>query len=168
MLQHARGVGKKDVPDAEVMTMVRSWLAGGESFASTDEDFIVDAVLKHSGFNNSEDHPVLVTLMDADRIICSMAEEVMHATRFWLELPDLDPVHLSHDPEAHSYRNPRSVFKNFECRRDWIDPSSRVCVRLPRAMELMKRFVGAMNDYIEEVEGQRIELGLYPDYPKFS
>jgi len=165
MVQHQLG-SKKNIPEERVVAMVRGWLeASGEGFGENDSTRIVNAVLHHHEVNKPDDDSVLVALKDADRITCTTADNVMTSAQFWSELPAIDPRWLAHDPSAHSYRNPKSVLKNLECRYDWINPTSNVCVRLPKAKALMERRVAFIKRYIEEVEAQREEAGLWPDYP---
>ena len=164
LLQKELGIGKEDVPDALVEELVREWLAV-EEFSVTEKETILDAVLRHSGLNQADDGPVLIALMDADRIVCSGAEGIMTATAFWRELPVLDPKWLTHDPEAHSYNDPRSILRNLECRFDWVDPASSVCVRLPKAKQMMEERVAFLRAYIERIERERVEAGLWPYYP---
>lgn len=165
MIQHRLG-GKKNIPEEQVIAMVRGWLeASKEGFSEDNSARIVNAVLHHHEVNKADDDEILVALKDADRITCSTADNVMTSAQFWSELPAIDPRWLSHDPDAHSFRNPKSVLKNLECRYDWIDPTSNVCVRLTKAKAIMERRVAFIRRYIEEVEAQREEAGLWPDYP---
>lgn len=165
IIQKEKSVGKQDIPGGEVAALVEEWLRESGEISERDHTWIINAVLDHSGPNHDDGDEVLEALQDADRVVCSMADTIMGAAQFWRELPPIDPRHLSHDPEAHSYHNPRSVLKNQECRFDWVDPNSPFCVRLPKAMELMNRRVGYIRGYIKEIEEQRREIGLWPDYP---
>lgn len=164
MLQKRLGVGKRDIPEKHVISLIRGWLEESGEISDADEKKIVRAVLLHSEPNLEDGDEVLVALQDADRVVCSMAENVMTTAQFWTELPAIDPRWLGHDPAAHSYKDPRSVLKHLECRYDWIDPASRVCVRLPKARALLERRVRFLQAYIAEVEDQRAEIGLWP-YP---
>lgn len=162
-------VTAKDIPPADTVALIMKWLNGsGEFVVEAEKERIVTAVLLHSGFNVEFCDPVLVALQDADRIVCSEASVILDTAQFWSALPSIDPKWLSHDPDAHSYKNPKSVLKNLECRYDWIDPASKVCVRLPKARVLMERRVAFYRRYITEVEEQRAEIGLWPDYPDFA
>lgn len=165
LFQKQLGVGKKDIPEEKIIAMVRGWLDASGEFGGDESARIVKAVLQHSGPNLSDGDEVLVALQDADRIVCSMADAVMGAAQFWSELPVIDPKWLTHDPTAHSYKNPKSVLKSQECRYDWIDPTSPFCVRLPKAKTLIERRVSFIVAYIKEVEAQRVEIGLWPNYP---
>ncbi len=155
----------KIVPRDETIALVMGWLEKSREFKSYDLGRIVKAVLGHSGPNLSDGDDVLIALQDADRIVCSMADAVMGATQFWSQLPIVDPKQLVYDLTANAYRNPKSVLKSLECRYDWVNPNSRVCVRLPKAKKLMQRRVDFMRTYIQEVEAQRMEIALWPDYP---
>lgn len=165
LFQKQLGVGKKDIHKEKIITMVRGWLDKSGEFNGDESARIVKAVLGHSGPNLSDGDGVLIALQDADRITCSMADTLMGAAQFWSELPVIDPKWLTHDPTAHSYKNPKSVLKNQECRLDWIDPASPFCVRLPKAKVMMERRIGVVQFYIREIEEQRMEIGLWPNYP---
>lgn len=165
LIQKERGVGKKDIPDDDVSAMVQGWLDASEEGFETGEILrIVSAVLLHSNVNQENSDTVLVDLQDSDRIVCSMADNVMTAAQFWRELPAIDPRCLT-DGADHPYKNPGSVLKNLVCRFDWIDPTSKVCVRLPKAKALMERRANFIRNYIAEIEEQRAEIGLWPRYP---
>lgn len=165
LLQRKLGLGKKgDVPTELVVEMVTRWLSA-ESFSEAWKVIVISAVLGHSEINKPDDSSVLKVLKDADRITCSMAENVMTAAQFHIDLPALDPKWLTGDPTAHPYKDPKSVLKGLECRHDWIDPGSPVCVRTPKAVELMRRRADFMRRYIDEVVDQRREIGLVP-YPE--
>lgn len=163
ILQHQLHLEKKDVAPVKVHELVSKWLRV-ENFLPNQVACIVEAVIKHTEINKADDSDVLIALKDADRLTCTMADNIMTAAQFWSELPAIDPVYLVNDPSAHSYKNPKSVLKNLECRYDWTDESSPVCVRLPKAKELMKRRVNFIRQYIEEITGRREEIGLVP-YP---
>lgn len=164
IIQHEFGTGQK-AEQAKVSQMVANWLSV-ESFTDAEKAVIIDAVHKHTEVNKADDSEVLITLKDADRLTCSMAEDVMGAAQFW-KLPVVDPKYLVSDPESHSYKNPKSVLKNLECRYDWADEASLVCVRLPKSKILMKKLVEFIRNYIETVIEQRKEIGLVP-YPQFK
>ncbi|MDO8582378.1 MAG: hypothetical protein Q7R63_00055 [bacterium] len=158
-------VTARDIPKAETVALIMKWLDGSGEFTVEEKERIVNAVLLHSGFNVEGCDPVLVALQDADRCVCSMTSVIMDAAQFWSALPTIDPEWLTGDPTAHSYKNPKSVLKNLECRYDWVDRTSKVCVRLPKAWELMERYVAYIRQFAAEVESQRTEIGLWPDYP---
>jgi hypothetical protein len=161
----AAHVEARDIPKVDTEALVRKWLDGSGEFSSEEKERIVSAVLLHSGFNVADCDPVLVALQDADRCVCSMTSVILDTAQFWSALPTIDPQWLTTDPTAHSYKNPKSVLKNLECRYDWVDRTSKVCVRLPKAWTLMERYVAYIREFVKEVESQRIEIGLWPDYP---
>ena len=158
-------VTARDIPKEETVALVMKWLDESDEFDAKEMERIVSAVLLHSGFNVENCDPVLVALQDADRCVCSMASVIMDTAQFWSALPTIDPQWLTTDPTAHLYKDPKSVLKNLECRYDWIDRTSKVCVRLPKAWTLMERYVAFYRHYIAVVEAQRVEIGLWPDYP---
>ncbi|MDP2598441.1 MAG: hypothetical protein Q8P49_01270 [Candidatus Liptonbacteria bacterium] len=166
MLQEQRKVGRKEIPAGDVEQLVRGWLAeSGDGFTEAETARIVNAILRHSGKNGPDDDEVLVALMDADRITCSTLDTVMEAAQHWRDFPVLSAEHLSHDPSANPYKNPKTVLKNLECRFDWNNPASDVCVRLPKAKALMEQFAADIKEYIEKLEGQRAKIGLWPYHP---
>jgi len=158
-------IAAKAVPREMTIALVMKWLNASGEFSGDEPARIIKAILQHSGPNLDDGDDVLVALQDADRITCSMADAVMGATQFWHQLPTIDSKWLDSDPTAHSYKNPKSVLKNLECRYDWVDPTSKVCVRLPKAKAFMARRVDFMRFYIAEIKAQRAEIGLWPDYP---
>jgi hypothetical protein len=164
ILQKVLGVGKKDIPDEKTVAMVGGWLDASREFTVGERARIIRAVLRHSGPNLNDGDNVLVALQDADRITCAMADAVMGAGQYWAEIPIIDPK-LIVDPADADFRHPKCVARDLIGRRDWIDPASRVCVRLPKAMALMERRVAFINQYLEEIRAQRQEIGLWPDYP---
>lgn len=162
ILQHALKVGRKDVPWERVEEMVRGWLEA-ESFGESDVVTILDAIKKHSGKNSPDDSPALIGLMDADRLTCSDAGDVMESVRFFGDLPIFDRVHLLDDPVA-TFREPRSVFRILSERFPWGKEGGSVGVRLPKAKELMRSRLAIFRLYIDAVVHQRREIGLVP-YP---
>lgn len=164
MLQHRRGVGKKDVPGEDAANLIRHWLDESAELASSEGDRVVQAVLLHSGPNREDGDDVLVALQDADRLTCAMAQDIMETAKFWAELPTVNVLHLADDPN-NPYRSPGSVMNSLRCRRDWITPGSPFCVRLPRAMAIMEGHIRVLEEYIRNVIRQRAEIGLWPDYP---
>ncbi|MDO8582371.1 MAG: HD domain-containing protein [bacterium] len=160
-------VGAKTVAEKDSAALATKWLEGSGEFTPDEIERIVSAVLQHNRPNAEDDDDVLIALQDADRIVCSMADTVMHTAQFWSRLPAIDPQWLTHDPDAHSYKNPKSVLKNLTCRYDWIDPASKFCVRLPKAKVLMERHIAFIRSYCEEIEKQRTAIGLWPYTPPF-
>src|SRR3989344_6380274 len=156
-------VKKMDIPVELVIDITKSQLAT-ESFSENETSLIIDADLNHTDINRDSDSPVLVDLKDADRLTCTVPHNIMTVPHFWSELPVLDPKHLFGGPGTHPYKKPGSALDNLRCREDWVTLGSVVCVRLPKAMELMKKYVAYLNSYIEAVKAQREEIGLWPDY----
>jgi hypothetical protein len=165
ILQTILGVGKKDVPDEKTIAMVRVWLVGSGEFTEAEIARIIKPVLQHSGFNRDDGDEVLVALQDADRIVCSTAESILGAGHYWHEIPPIDPRYII-DPADTDFRHPKSIARDLIGRNDWVDYNNpRLCVRLPKAKELMRRRVDFVNAYLNEIKEQRAEVGLYPDYP---
>jgi len=169
LLEKRRGdVGRKKVPECEVVAMVLRWLNAGETFSEQEIVIILRAVQKHSGPNLADGDLVLMTLQDADRVVCSMPDVIMCATQFRPDLRAIHPKWLTCDPNnpTNPYRDPQSVLHSMECWYDWADPNnSKFCVRLPRARVLMEENVAFLRMYIERIKTQRAKIDLYPDYP---
>lgn len=161
-------VNKAKVPESDVVAMVLGWLSAGEHFSEQEVVMILRAVQKHSGFNLTDGDLVLITLQDADRVACSSPEQIMGAAQFRPNLPTIHPKWLTadpNDPTANPYRNPKSVLHSMECWRDWIDPNSKVCVRLPKARRLIEDSVALFEFYKEKIRARRADIRLHPDYP---
>lgn len=157
-------VKKKDIPVERVVGMVKSQLAT-EYFSENEQNLIIDADLNHTDINRDTDSPVLIGLKDADRITCTAPHNLMTVVQFWSDKPAFNPKYLYGGPGSHPYKNPDSPFQNYLCREDWLTPGSPVCVRLPKAMEFMQKHYATMRWYMQKVEEQREEIGLWPDYP---
>lgn len=166
ILQEKLGVGRKDIPEEKVVALMQEWFDASGEFTPAETGMIVKPVLLHSGPNLNDGDDVLVALQDADRITCSMADALMGAGQYLHDIPLIDPRFIV-DPADTDFRHPQCVARDLIGRRDWIDPDQpRLCVRLPKAKELMARRVAYVNRYLEEIREQRAEIGLSAeDYP---
>ena len=167
ILQKQLGIGRKDVPADKVTDLVLDWLEMSDEFTGQEEDRILAAVQLHSGPNLDDGDEVLVALQDADRIVCASASEFMAAGQFRPDIPVIDTTHIADEFGDPDFKSPKCVARDLLSRKDWIDPASKVCVRLPKALELMKSRVAFTMAYLEMIKSQRAEVGLWPDYPKF-
>jgi hypothetical protein len=166
ILQKSLGIGRRDVPEEKVIALMQGWLDASAEFTPAESGRIVKVVLRHSGPNLNDGDDILVALQDADRITCSMADAIMGAGQYWHDIPPIDPRWIV-NPADTDFRHPKCVARDLVGRRDWIDPNQpRLCVRLPKAKELMARRVAYINWYLEEIRAQRAEVGLSAeDYP---
>ena len=151
----------EEAPEDQVLTLLSNWL-NAESFSDKEKEEIIHAVLNHTGPNRPEDSMTLVILKDADRLTCTDAENLMSAVRYFHDLPLLDPVHLLDDPKA-TYREPKSVFRSFVDKNDWIG-DGLFAVRLSKAKGLMADRLKFFTFFLETVIRQRAELDL-ASYP---
>ncbi len=177
LLQKQKGSDKTDsaahasaamIPEAESVAMIGKWLEKSGEFSPEEARRVTEAARLHNAFNIEGCDSVLVALQDADRVVCSMASAMFDAAQFWDGLPGIDPQWITADPkdtQFHSYRKPKSVAHNLQCRFDWIDKQSKVCVRLPRALKMMERRVEFYRQVLAEIASQRAEIDLFPEYP---
>lgn len=168
ILQKRLGIGRNDsVQNDEVIKLVNEWLAHEpEAFTAEEKYLIVDAILNHNQKNNENDSPVLMTIMDADRIVNTEIDAIIRHSQYYPNLQVIDPVHLLDTPEE-SFRNPKSVLGNLMLgRRDWLT-SPLVGVRLPKAKKIMEQKLEALEQFATAVIKEREEAGLIP-YPTFE
>ncbi|MDP2598711.1 MAG: hypothetical protein Q8P49_02685 [Candidatus Liptonbacteria bacterium] len=169
------------VPREDIEKMVRGWLTvefdtpkmrEGDPyrprFDTTEEGrAIIDAVLNHGNKNGKGDSAVLITLMDANRLVNIEADVLVRDGQYFGDtLRVVDPVHLDKDPNA-SFRNLGSILRNSVEKFDWEMEGGFVGIRLPKARELMKSRFIFLRLWIETVRAQREEAGLFP-YPAFD
>ncbi len=155
------------MPNDEVRKVIAGWLKAELRFSNQREAAslvteITEAVLNHNGKNDSSDSPVLVALMDADRLVNIELDLVIRCGQFQPDLPAVDFVHLLNDPTAN-YRNPKSVFRDIFHSLEW-ETDLRFALRTSKAIEMGKPRFAALRFYLETLEGQIKESGLVP-YP---
>jgi hypothetical protein len=161
ILQYDLKIGRKDVPEKMVTTLVNEWL-GNTDLYEIERLVILDAIFKHSLPNDPNDGQVLITLKDADRLINLEPDVIMRSAQFFSDFPVVDPVHWLSDPKA-TFKEPKSVIKNLSQNAEWgnfEDP--KFGIRLPKAQIRAKKFSGYLLDYIERVENCWEESGLLP------
>lgn len=164
ILQRTLGVDRRDVPEHQVRTMVREWLWYERNlFSPSDLIKIAAAVLGHDGKNQDSDHPILVALMDADRLVNAEPDLVMRSGAHYSDLPAVDLVHLEADPKAN-YRDPRSVLRDIMETIEWLTPGTDFYVRLPKAREIAVRRKAFFDAYLASIKECLEETGFYP-YP---
>ncbi len=171
ILQKRLGIDRrKDVPEEEIRKLVVGWLENEHMFGERDRDFyyarfqesVINAVLKHGGENNESDSPVLIALMDADRLVNVELDLVIRCSQFQPDLPAVDFARLLNDPTA-TYRDPKSVLRDIVSSLEWeTDP--RFALRTPKAIEMGKARFAALHFFMDTLLGQINESGLIP-YP---
>lgn len=159
ILQRRLGLGHRDVSEDKIRELVRYWL---EAEGIIPQEVIFNAVLNHGGKNDDSDSPVLVALMDADRIVNIEFDIVIRCAQHYSDLPPVDFRYLLEDPTA-DYRNPKSVFRDIYHSLEW-DTDPRFALRTPKAIEMGKSRFAALRFYIETLKKQIEESGLVP-YP---
>ncbi len=170
VIQVEEGLGFADkVPaDLRVETM-NCWLDAEPAGTFTPEERaeIIDAVLKHSNRNGTDDSLVLITLMDADRLVNIEADCIIrNGQYFGNTLQVIDPIYLLDDPKA-TFRDPRSILWTMPTRFDWEVEGGFVGLRLPKAREFAKSRFAFWTLYIETVIAQIKESGAVP-FPDFE
>jgi len=149
--------------------MMNDWLDAepAGTFLPEERAEIIDAVLKHSNRNGADDSLVLITLMDADRLVNLEADCIIrNGQYFGNALQVVDPVHLLDDPKAN-FRDPRSILRTMPERFDWEKEGGFVGLRLPKAREFAKRRFAFWLLFIEETIEQIKESGAVP-FPDFE
>src|SRR3989344_6033146 len=149
--------------------MMNDWLDAepAGTFSPEERAEIIDAVLKHSGRNGSDDSLVLITLMDADRLVNLEADCIIrNGQYFGNALRVVDPVYLLDDPKAN-FRDPRSILRTMPERFDWEKEGGFVGLRLPKAREFAKRRFAFWRLFIQETIEQIKESGAVP-FPDFE
>ncbi len=160
VLQHRFSVGRRDVPKEKMEELVGAWLELTD-LGKEERALVVDAVLKHDGRNSPLDSPVLMALMDADRLVNVELDLVIRCGQFQPDLPAVDFVHFLSDPEAN-YRNPKSVLRDISHSLEW--ENGPFCLRSPKAIGMGKQRFQALRGYLNTLEAQLRESGLIP-YP---
>ncbi len=168
--QKRSGVGAYGhVPDEKVRDMVYGWLdTEGDTFSKTDRDRIMDAILHHSGLVGDDADLVLITLIDADRIVNTELDCFIRQGAFSPDLPYADPVHHISTP-GESFRKPKTHLGTFMVsREEWANPNDkRFCVRLPKALEIIRARLDDARKFAAMVYKQRELAGLVGD-PVFN
>lgn len=111
----------------EKAVLVRTWL-GPLGLPQAAKDLIMSAVMGHTGRNQSSDHPALIALMDADRVVNLDNDLWPRSGQLYHDLLVVDMVHFIADPEA-TYRNPKTVLRDITYSLEWLDPTSPFCMR---------------------------------------
>jgi HD domain len=126
----------------------------------TDQDkhAVMEAVFEHHKKNDPHDSKLTMVLKDADRLANVGALHSMRSSRDMIHLPIVDYVHLFHHPEA-TYRKPGSAAKDI-----WYSLEWEPWLRLPKAKQLGKKRYKFLRMFLNDLESQLREAGLYP-YP---
>jgi len=157
------------VPEKLRVQMMNGWLDAEPvgTFLPEERAEIIDAVLKHSNRNGPNDSLVLITLMDADRLVNLEADCIIrNGQYFGNSLRVVDPVYLLDDPKA-TFRDPRSILRTMPERFDWEKEGGFVGLRLPKAREFAKRRFAFWRLFIQETIEQIKESGAVP-FPDFE
>lgn len=175
LIQHKMKLGWHcDAPKEEVERLVIQSLATDPYFdfgSSWTDDMaaynikreIVNAVLKHDGKNSDDDSPVLVTLMDAERLINAESDLIIRSGQFYHDLPPIDPIHFASDPEA-TYRDPKSVLRDIMESIECLTPGTPFYVRLPKARALAAERRVFFDLFLQNLVNCRMLTGFHP-YP---
>lgn len=163
ILQKKFGIGRKEVPKNDVVELVRNQLGRGFMFTAIEMEIIIDGVLKHDGRNSSDDDPVLVALMDSDRVVNLGLDNIIRSGQLHHDLPAVDYKNWISDPEAN-YRNPKSALYDIACSLEWVDPKTPVCVRTQLGKKLAEERAGAYRAFVETLKQQLQAEGVIP-YP---
>ncbi|MBI4085866.1 MAG: hypothetical protein HY433_01315 [Candidatus Liptonbacteria bacterium] len=176
VIQKKLGVGRREVPTDETSRLVKSWLmtetrpsAYGHvpepvfGYYGPEVDAIVAAVLGHDGKNSSNDSPVLIALMDADRIVNLDGDLFARSGQHYADLPVVDYKHFLDDPEA-TYQAPRTVFRDIAYSLDWVDSESGVCIRTQLGKLLAAKRAAIFRLVTDGLRDQLEEEGIIP-YP---
>jgi hypothetical protein len=167
ILQHKTGVGfYGNVPDIEITKLVNSWLDKDDSISIKDREIVLDAVLHHSKKNDSRDSAVLITLMDADRLVNIEADLIPREGQCIPNVHVIDPILLLNDPDADFF-NPRSVIRHIKEILDWEIEGGSVGIRLPVAKKIAKSRFDFLKLFLKTIIDQRKEAGLIP-YPEIK
>ena len=178
ILQRRVGIDRlsNNVSEEEIWMLIRRWFGEeGDIFYTKSSypnyydlpelektNLVVKAVLGHNGKNDESDSPVLVALMDADRLVNIELDLVIRCGQFQPDLPAVDFRHLLDDPTA-SYKDPKSVLSDIKSSLEWeTDP--RFALRTPTAIEMGRARFAALRFYMETLLEQIKESGLIP-YP---
>lgn len=163
ILQKKLGIGRRDVKKDHIRTLVDEWLSAEEDFLVDEVWVIQEAVLSHDGKNRDGDSPVLIALMDADRLVNAEPDLIMRSGAHYSDLPAVDLVHLEADPDA-TYRDPRSILRDVMETIVWLTPGTEFYVRLPKAREIAARRKALFDNFLAELKKCLEETGFYP-YP---
>lgn len=166
VLQKKLGLGVNDhVPEQEIRDLISFWIFGpGLSVAGGWTEFlrlIESVVLKHSEPNKDDDHPVLVILKDADRVVNLAADNLFRIADYYAAhgWPMVDPVHLLGDPTA-TFRDGKTVWKALQYVLEWGESGGPFGLRLKRAQVLARRRMRFNRAFNKAVKDQLAEEGV--------
>lgn len=147
------------VSDDQIAEKVREYLTGTDLDDFIDQEQVVEAVLKHSRPNETNDNTITIALKDADRLANIGPNWYLRMAQYAPRLPVCDPRYFdTADPEA-TYRNCRTLFHQFRCVLEWEG-----WLRMPKAKEMAKPWFDAMRQFMAGLEDQLKEVRLVP-YP---
>ncbi len=158
ILQKQKGIGRKQVDPQEIRALICSWIA--HILGEEDSDTVTNAVLGHDGKNSAEDSPVLVALMDGDRVVNLDADLVIRSGQFFPNLPPVDYRQWLGD-ETANYRDPKTVLFDISLSLEWVDPQSPYCVRTQLGKTESERRAAFLRSFIETVRQQLESEGVF-------
>lgn len=170
LLQKEDGCGPTGIiDDVRVIALTTGWIrkAGTEIITTqSEEDQIIDAVLRHGQPNGPNDGPVLINLMDADRTVNIELDVIARNAQYAGDsLPIIDPYNFIYAPDA-TFRSPGCTLRGDYEKFDWRVEGGFVGIRLAKARKLAEPRFELLQKYFDDVIMQRMHSGLFP-YPKF-
>ncbi len=161
IIQAKLNLERKDPSPAEVSSLIFSQL--GTDFTLAERDLIIEAVLKHEDLNSINDSPILISLMDADRVVNLDIDLFPRSGQYYSDLPVVDYLHFLNDPKA-TYRDPKTVLRDIAYSLDWVNPNSAVCIRTVLGQRMALRRTEIFRVFFEALKSQLEEEGVKP-YP---
>ena len=151
-------LGKGNITPGDIEKLVASWLTGINMDAPASVT-ITTAVQKHDARNDPNDGPVLMALMDADRVVNLDIDLLPRSGQYYHNLPVVDYRHFLGDPEA-TYRSPKSVFRDIAYSLDWVDPSCPYCLRTRLGKSMANARAVLIRYLFEVMKTQLAEEGM--------
>lgn len=152
--------GQNDVPRKEVIELIAGWLSIMD-LNDEEKKIVLDAILAHNRKNDEGNHPVLICLMDADRVVNLEEDHILRSAQYYPDLPAVDIERFINDPEA-TYHNPKSVLRDIAYCLDWVTPGSGVCVRTHLGKKLAEERAVFVREFIARVKLRLRGVGLRP------
>ena len=172
VVQKKLGVGRREVPKEEVEKLIHSWLLADYEFrpsppegevAESRRNLVANVVLAHDRHNSKYDNPVLIALMDADRVVNLDCDLFPRSGQFYHDLPVVDYKNFLDDPEA-TYRSPKTVLKDISYSLEWADSGTPVCVRTRLGKKLANERATTFRIFFRILNSQFEQEGISP-YP---
>jgi len=155
LIRHQFGVVTTDA----IRNLLSRWI--GDEFADEGIAEVQHAVLNHGDINRAGDDRVLIALKDGDRYVNLALDIVMRSALHFSTLPPLDSVYFLDAPGA-TYNDPKSVLQDVMASLDWVDPTSRVCIRTTAALRMAGPRAAALRFYRDTLLAQLKEEDAFP------